>query len=197
MLSAKGDPEAPLTERELTDKFREPGRRHTVRDRGDELVKPVTGLATGGPCAGCSRSATDASRRPDAPRSGRSGRGSAMQRSTGTPPSRPGALADAGRGRRRGGVLRDGVESRSRYGPLLLALVLVLVALPPRLLATDRFVTTDELFWVGRSAAFGRAIETGQLGQTFQTGHPGVTTMWTAWLGMGPTPGPRSGTVAA
>ena len=60
-----------------------------------------------------------------------------------------------------------------------------LVALPPRLLETDRFVTTDELFWIGRSAAFGRAIETGQLGQTFQTGHPGVTTMWTAWLGMG------------
>ena len=59
------------------------------------------------------------------------------------------------------------------------------MALPPRLLETDRFVTTDELFWIGRSAAFGRAIETGQLGQTFQTGHPGVTTMWTAWLGMG------------
>ncbi|HZO30571.1 MAG TPA: hypothetical protein VFH48_31755, partial [Chloroflexota bacterium] len=61
-------------------------------------------------------------------------------------------------------------------GPLLLAVLLVLVALPPRLLETDRFVTTDELFWIGRSAAFGRAIETGQLGQTFQAGHPGVTT---------------------
>ena len=73
----------------------------------------------------------------------------------------------------------------ARYGPLLLALLLAIVALPPRLLETDRFVTTDELFWIGRSAAFGRAIETGQLGQTFQSGHPGVTTMWTAWLGMG------------
>jgi hypothetical protein len=70
--------------------------------------------------------------------------------------------------------------------PLFLAVLLALLALPPRLLDVDRFVTTDELFWVGRSAAFGRAIETGQLGQTFQTGHPGVTTMWTAWLGMGP-----------
>ena len=72
-----------------------------------------------------------------------------------------------------------------RFGPLLLVLLLVIVALPPRLLETDRFVTTDELFWIGRSAAFGRAIESGQLGLTFQTGHPGVTTMWTAWLGMG------------
>jgi hypothetical protein len=71
-------------------------------------------------------------------------------------------------------------------GPLL-AVILVLVALPPRLLDADRFVTTDELFWIGRSAAFGRAIETGQLGLTFQTGHPGVTTMWTGWLGMGAT----------
>src|SRR4051812_7230132 len=76
---------------------------------------------------------------------------------------------------------------RAYLGPVLVALALMLLALPPRLLDTDRFVTTDELFWIGRSAAFGRAIETGQLGQTFQTGHPGVTTMWTAWLGMGPT----------
>ena len=82
-----------------------------------------------------------------------------------------------------GGGSGDGIGSRGARripGQILLALLLVLVALPPRLLATDRFVTTDELFWIGRSAAFGRAIETGQLGQTFQTGHPGVTTMWTA-----------------
>ena len=74
---------------------------------------------------------------------------------------------------------------RQLPGLMVLAVVLVLLALP-RLFDTDRFVTTDELFWIGRSAAFGRALETGQLGQTFQTGHPGVTTMWTAWLGMGP-----------
>ncbi len=73
----------------------------------------------------------------------------------------------------------------ARFGPLALAVFLILLALPPRLLATDRFVTTDELFWVGRSAAFGQAIENGRLAQTFQSGHPGVTTMWTAWLGMG------------
>ena len=30
------------------------------------------------------------------------------------------------------------------YGPWLLALLLVVVALPPRVLETDRFVTTDD-----------------------------------------------------
>src|SRR4051812_14448788 len=81
----------------------------------------------------------------------------------------------------------DQLPARRDFRSLLLALALIALALPLRLLATDRFVTTDELFWIGRSAAFGRGIETGQLGQTLQTGHPGVTTMWTAWLGMGPT----------
>ena len=60
------------------------------------------------------------------------------------------------------------------------------LALPPRLLDTDRFVTTDELFWVGRSAQFARALATGQYAGTFQSGHPGVTTMWPALLGAGP-----------
>ena len=69
--------------------------------------------------------------------------------------------------------------------PLVIVVGLVLLALPPRLLDTDRFVTTDELFWLGRSAAFARAVQTGRFADTFQSGHPGVTTMWTAWLGMG------------
>src|SRR4051812_8219489 len=45
---------------------------------------------------------------------------------------------------------------RRDLGPLLLAVALFALALPLRLLVTDRFVTTDELFWIGRSAAFGR-----------------------------------------
>ena len=69
---------------------------------------------------------------------------------------------------------------------LVLIAILVLVALPPRLLDTDRFVTTDELFWMGRTGGFARALGTGQLAGTFQSGHPGVTTMWTALLGAGP-----------
>ncbi len=74
---------------------------------------------------------------------------------------------------------------RARAGLLVAALVAAL-ALPPRVVDTDRFVTTDELFWMGRAGNFARALATGQLGQTFQSGHPGVTTMWAATLGMGP-----------
>lgn len=65
-------------------------------------------------------------------------------------------------------------------------MIMVLVGLPPRLLDTDRFVTTDELFWIGRTGGFARALATGQFAGTFQSGHPGVTTMWTALLGAGP-----------
>jgi hypothetical protein len=69
--------------------------------------------------------------------------------------------------------------------PLALFIGLVVLALPPRLLDTDRFVTTDELFWIGRSAAFAKAVQTGRFADAFQSGHPGVTTMVTAWVGMG------------
>lgn len=68
----------------------------------------------------------------------------------------------------------------------MLIAILSLIGLPPRLLDTDRFVTTDELFWMGRTGGFAGALATGQLAGTFQSGHPGVTTMWTAMLGAGP-----------
>jgi hypothetical protein len=74
---------------------------------------------------------------------------------------------------------------RGRTG-LLVAVLVALLALPPRLADTDRFVTTDELFWMGRAGNFARALATGQLRETLQSGHPGVTTMWAAYLGMGP-----------
>jgi len=76
--------------------------------------------------------------------------------------------------------------SAHRWAPWAAAALISLLALPPRLAGTDRFVTTDELFWIGRSANFARALGNGQFGQTFQTGHPGVATMWTALLGIGP-----------
>jgi 2-methylcitrate dehydratase PrpD len=44
VLSAKGDPEAPLTETELTDKFRSLIAGTPYASRGDELVETVTGL---------------------------------------------------------------------------------------------------------------------------------------------------------
>lgn len=65
-------------------------------------------------------------------------------------------------------------------------ILLFLLALWPRLVGLDTFVTTDEIFWVGRTANFARALASGRLDLTFQTGHPGVTTMWAGLLGMGP-----------
>jgi len=72
------------------------------------------------------------------------------------------------------------------WAPWLVAALLGLLALLPRMVDVDRFLTTDEVFWMGRTGNFARALVSGQLGQTFQSGHPGVTTMWTALLGMGP-----------
>ncbi len=66
----------------------------------------------------------------------------------------------------------------------LIASLLFLLALLPRLVALDRFVTTDEPTWMGRSARFAEALLSGRLAGTFQSHHPGVTTMWTATLGL-------------
>jgi hypothetical protein len=68
---------------------------------------------------------------------------------------------------------------------LVLAAAAFLLALAPRLHGLDVFVTTDELFWAGRTGSFSRALSTGRLAETFQTGHPGVTTMWAGLAGMG------------
>src|SRR3954447_10507604 len=69
--------------------------------------------------------------------------------------------------------------------PPVLPILILGLPLAPRLTATDVFVTTDELFWLGRSGNFARALAQGRFENTFQTGHPGVTTMWTAVLSLG------------
>ncbi len=68
----------------------------------------------------------------------------------------------------------------TKLGPLgRVLLVLVLAAsLFLRLAALDAFVTTDETLWHYRSGEFYKALETGQLQYTYQSGHPGVVTMW-------------------
>ncbi len=50
----------------------------------------------------------------------------------------------------------------------------------------DLFVTPDEDNWMRRTGNFARAIELGRFDRTFQSGHPGVTTMWIARLALGP-----------
>lgn len=73
--------------------------------------------------------------------------------------------------------------------PLILAIVLFLVALPPRTLNLDVFVGPDELAWVIRSASFAQGIADGNWEETYQTGHPGITLMGVqtigAWLRYG------------
>lgn len=65
---------------------------------------------------------------------------------------------------------------------LLLAGLLFLVFLIPRLPGLDLFVTPDEPTWEKRSANFYSALLRQNYPNTYQTGHPGVTTMWLgAW----------------
>jgi hypothetical protein len=73
--------------------------------------------------------------------------------------------------------------------PVTLLLVVFVLALVPRFLNLAVFVGPDEFSWVTRSAAFARGIVGGDLAQTYQTGHPGVTLLWVetfgAWLRYG------------
>jgi len=55
-----------------------------------------------------------------------------------------------------------------------------LLALWPRWVGLDGFVTADELRWTCRALNFRAALATGEWADTLQTGHPGVTPMWLA-----------------
>src|SRR5262249_12820530 len=56
----------------------------------------------------------------------------------------------------------------------------------PRLMARDLFPTSDEDSWMRRTGGFTFGLLNGQLGRTYQNGHPGVTTMWIGLLSQGP-----------
>lgn len=66
----------------------------------------------------------------------------------------------------------------------MLVLGLFLVALLPRVLTLAQFITSDEPLWATRSMAFLTGLLTTDWRATLQTGHPGVTTMWTGSLGL-------------
>src|SRR4051812_38668042 len=68
----------------------------------------------------------------------------------------------------------------------ILGLVVFVLALAPRLLARDLFPTSDEDSWMRRTGGFTYGLVHGQLGRTYQNGHPGVTTMWIGLLSQGP-----------
>ena len=65
---------------------------------------------------------------------------------------------------------------------LVLVLVIFALALGPRLSDLGVFVGPDEFSWVTRATEFTRALAQGDLGKTYQTGHPGVTLMWVETL---------------
>jgi 4-amino-4-deoxy-L-arabinose transferase-like glycosyltransferase len=72
-------------------------------------------------------------------------------------------------------------------------LLIVAVALLPRVAQLGDFYTTDEAyFWQGRVARFAAAVSMGDWAATNQTGHPGVTTMWLGSLGRLLAPEPVS-----
>jgi 4-amino-4-deoxy-L-arabinose transferase-like glycosyltransferase len=66
----------------------------------------------------------------------------------------------------------------------IIALGLFLLALGPRALGLDVFITPDERRWIERSVQFFSALSVGDWADTFQTGHPGVTTKWTGTVGL-------------
>jgi hypothetical protein len=76
----------------------------------------------------------------------------------------------------------EAVSTRALVAVFLAVFVL---AVAPRLLARDQFITSDEDQWMSRSGGFAYALTTGELRRTYQNGHPGVTTMWLGVLSMG------------
>jgi 4-amino-4-deoxy-L-arabinose transferase-like glycosyltransferase len=69
--------------------------------------------------------------------------------------------------------------------PVAIGLIFFL-ALGARLIAHDVVITADEDNWMRRAGGFAYGLVNGQLGRTYQNGHPGVTTMWVAMLTLGP-----------
>ena len=65
----------------------------------------------------------------------------------------------------------------------LLVVIFLAVALP-RWLIVAQTATADETKWVARAANFSAALSSGNLANTYQSEHPGVTTMWAGVLGL-------------
>ena len=76
------------------------------------------------------------------------------------------------------------VQSHKAANYLLTSVILFIVGFVPRVLALGTFLTPDEFRWVSRSRDFLVGALSGNWAATLQTGHPGVTTMWTGSLGI-------------
>jgi len=62
--------------------------------------------------------------------------------------------------------------------------IVFVLAVIPRIANLDYFLMVDENLWYERSARFMLALLSGDFAQTAQTGHPGVTTMWSGVVGL-------------
>jgi len=62
------------------------------------------------------------------------------------------------------------------------ALIILIVALVPRLYGIGLFLTADEKNWVNRSAEFIKAWRHLRINDTLQTTHPGITVLWVSGL---------------
>lgn len=71
----------------------------------------------------------------------------------------------------------------TRWSKLLLLIPIIVALWLPRGLELDRFVTADEPRWLTRSANFFLALNEGDLSNTYQKEHPGVTIMWAGTAG--------------
>ena len=79
--------------------------------------------------------------------------------------------------------MQSSSQKEPKYIRVLCWLGLLLVLLLPRAFNLDHFVTSDESRWLIRSGNFLYALQNGELAQTFQHGHPGVTVMWLGSMG--------------
>lgn len=76
------------------------------------------------------------------------------------------------------------MKKNGHFTQLIVALSLFLLALGPRAFGLGVFITADERRWIERSVQFFSALSVGHFADTFQTGHPGVTTKWTGTFGL-------------
>lgn len=95
----------------------------------------------------------------------------------------PGSTAAEGRAPT---TAQAGLRSVRLLVLVALGLGLFTLALGPRWLNRDSYVTADEDNWMRRAGGFAWGVANGRLGRTYQNGHPGVLTMELAILGQGP-----------
>jgi 4-amino-4-deoxy-L-arabinose transferase-like glycosyltransferase len=70
----------------------------------------------------------------------------------------------------------------STWRSLALVIFLGAAIVIPRISGLDRVVSPDEKRWLTHSANFYKALTSGELDQTYQIEHPGVTVMWVGML---------------